>query len=258
MASQSIDRLRAHIGALERPGGSVSPALPLGVAEIDGHLPWGGLARGAVHEILVRDLGAGVGFCTALLSRLAGPVLWIAEERGFAGWRGLGYPPGLAALGARDCRFLFARARRAAEVLWAMEEALRTPGLVAALAGVAQLDLIESRRLQLAAEPRAVLGLLLRPDSHAPAPSAATTRWRLTSAPSAESGRLGVGPGRLRCRWRAELLRCRGGKPGSWTLEWRDETGGLAVVPPLPDRSDRAPAARDGGRVVRIGNAAAS
>ncbi|MEP4887229.1 MAG: hypothetical protein ABJ215_12730, partial [Alphaproteobacteria bacterium] len=59
---QLLQRLRSRIAAIER-GGSGSPhddecpddCLPLGVSEIDDHLPWGGLAAGAVHELLDGD-----------------------------------------------------------------------------------------------------------------------------------------------------------------------------------------------------------
>ena len=52
-----LDDLRRRIAHLEHPaldaasGPLGTGALPLGVAEIDSHLPWGGLAPAALHEI---------------------------------------------------------------------------------------------------------------------------------------------------------------------------------------------------------------
>ena len=44
-------------------------------------------------------------------------------------------------------------------------------------------------------------------------------------------------------RWQVELLRCRGGRPGRWLIEWteggwRDATGDVAVAAALRDRPD--------------------
>ena len=55
--------------------------------------------------------------------------------------------------------------------LWALEEALRSPGLTAVLAEVDRLTLTQSRRLQLAAEAKGVTAFLLRPLAACDAPS---------------------------------------------------------------------------------------
>ncbi|MCH7694501.1 MAG: hypothetical protein IID50_13750, partial [Proteobacteria bacterium] len=69
-----LDDLRARIRRLERhaPERDDPPgALALGAPEIDGALPWGGLPRASLHEIIGGD-GAASGFCAALLARFAG------------------------------------------------------------------------------------------------------------------------------------------------------------------------------------------
>ncbi len=56
--AEILQRLRSRIAAIERGENSLrasQAALPFGVDEIDAHLPWGGLATGAIHEILDGD-----------------------------------------------------------------------------------------------------------------------------------------------------------------------------------------------------------
>lgn len=254
-----IGGLRARIGTLERTarpghhaidalGQATGPAtLPFGVAALDRALPGGGLVLGRLHEVAGPDTGsaAAMGFCAVLLARLSarGPVLWIARRPDI-------HAPGFAAFApAAECggtlafeRLIAVRARRREEILWAMEEGLRAPALAAVLGEVPSVDLTASRRLQLAAEAHGVTGLLLSPGgADALPPTAATTRWRVAAAPSQPASPWGgVGA----ARWRVELLRCRGGRPDTWILEWCDETRDLTLVSPLRDRSaDPEPAA---------------
>ena len=250
-----VRALRTRIAALERgETARAAGVLRFHVPALDDHLPWGGLPLGALHEIVSPGAGgpetasAAAGFCAALLARLAvrGPVLWIAARPDIYAPGLLGFAPG--ASGARGAvwadRLVLVRARGRAGILWAMEEALRTPGLGAVVAEARALDATASRRLQLAAESHGVTALLLCPEDACPVPGAALTRWCLTAAPS-DGARADGGVGRA--RWRAALVRCRGGRPADWLMEWCDETARLAVVPELPDRpAVPAPAARAG------------
>jgi hypothetical protein len=127
------------------------------------------------------------------------------------------YAPGLAALGLDPARLLVVAARRAEEVLWTMEEALGCRGLGAVVGEGASPDLTASRRLQLAAEGGGVPALLIAAGGGAPRTSAAVTRWQVDPAPGA-SDEPGLGP----IRWRLSLVRCRGGRPGEWTVDLRD------------------------------------
>jgi len=188
MRTEVIAALRAQIAVLERQSsaGSLSLHLPFGLLELDAHLPGQGLALGAVHELFaggpaVEHGAAPALFAAAVLARRIGPVLWIAARCDL-------YPPALARVGLDPARLVLVRTRHGA--LRAMEEGLRHPGL----AGVVcehegRLDLVGSRRLQLAAEATDVLGFVLRrsprfDDPALKAPSAAATRWRITSMPS--------------------------------------------------------------------------
>ncbi|GGF12156.1 hypothetical protein GCM10011611_17230 [Aliidongia dinghuensis] len=256
--------LRAALRRLEGPGRAAAGVVPTGFDAIDRALPDGGLARGALHEIVAdeADQAAASGFLARLLAGLgaAGPVLWCLADPDL-------YGPGLARLGLAPGRLILARARRDADLLWAMEEGLKTPGLAAVLGEPHGLDLTASRRLQLAAESTGGVGLVLRRAQAADADqrgkaTAAVTRWRVASAPSlADLPNLDLPGlavprdfGLMRGRWRVSLERCRGAVPiydgvsgdgsyGEWLVEETDATSAVAVAQQLGDRSGASPAA---------------
>lgn len=251
---QKIEDLRAYLRRAEQNGLSLAetvPAISFGIPGIDEHLPAGGLARGALHELIAdshHDVGAVTDFCVAVLARLlksqAGTgkqtVLWCLQNQAMDS--GDLYPSGLCHLGLDPAHLLAVRAKHDSDVLWAMEEALRCHALGAVVGEVGTADLTASRRLQLAAEANGVTAFLLRSASSMPGnrlgPSAAATRWRLSACPSHPRGwaaDLGE-PGPV-C-WQADLFRCRGGAPGSWLMEWCDETGDLALATPVRNRPD--------------------
>ncbi len=180
--------LRVRIAAAERNGSASSETavLPFGIEPLDRHLPRGGLALGAVHEVAgagpeVEQCAAPAMFAASLLARRPGPVLWILGRRDL-------FCAGLAQAGLDPGRLIMVQARR--DALQAMEEGLRHPdlaGVVCELEG--RFDLVASRRLQLAAEATDVLGLVLRrsrrfDDPSLVAPSAASSRWRISGIPS--------------------------------------------------------------------------
>jgi protein ImuA len=195
--------------------------LPLGIAAIDRILPGGGLARGALHEILgmggdEEDGALAAAFAASIIGRLdePGPVLWCLPHADL-------YGPGLAACGLDPGRLVLVRTARDAEILWAMEEGLRAPGIAAVVGEVGALPPVTSRRLQLAAERSGVTAFLLRRWRNAGTaarersqPNAAATRWRISALPSITTGEPGIG----QPRWRVELLRCRSGEAGSWEV----------------------------------------
>lgn len=231
-----IAALRARIGRLERAGAAAALArAEAGVVSlsetIDAALPGGGLARAGLHEVLAAEPGAAAGFCAMILARTAGPVLWIAPSPD-------AWPPGLARYGLSPAELVLVRAPRPADGLWAMEEALRCPALGGALLCLPDLDLTAARRLQLAAEAGGAIGLLLRPDTDDPGPSAALTRWRVSALPSLGGNAHTLGDP----RWQLELLRCRGGQPQSWSATWRTTLDRLDTdteATPTPTRSTR-------------------
>ncbi|HEY8013718.1 MAG TPA: hypothetical protein VIE70_07405 [Dongiaceae bacterium] len=213
------------------PGLPAVTPCPLGLPALDAALG-GGLPRGCLQEVIPADGGAAAaGFAAFLLGRLVSQ----AEERGRGVlWASLGegdlYPPGLARFGLDPAAMILLSAPSPAELLWAMEEALRSPALAAVVGEVDRIDLTAGRRLQLAAAAGGGVGfLLLRADRPPAAVSTAALRWRI-----------GAGPNRS---WHVELLRRRGGRPGAWILEREDETDRLLVAAELGDGS-AAPQAR--------------
>jgi protein ImuA len=129
-------------------------------------------------------------------------VLWVLP-----GWQAeRPNPPGLAAL-ADPGRLILALPRRPEDILWAMEETLRSgqvPLVVAELP--APPGLTPMRRLQLALQAEAAqagaLGLVLTPGEGGAA--GAETRWHIRQTP---------GGG-----WRLDLRRGRGVLPAAWAL----------------------------------------
>ena len=245
----AVAALRRRIAAIEdgpvRAWQAEAP-LTLGVPAIEAWLPGGGLARGGLHEVLGprRHTGHGGGAALAFAAVLAarrtalapsnplgalnphgggGAVLWCAAHRRFGAAL---YGPGLAAFGLDAARLILVRGRDDQQRLRAMEEGLKCTGLAMVVGEVGRLDLGQGRRLQLAAEASGVTALLLHAqignvggdvDGDAQGVSGALTRWRITSRPSAPShGYVGIGA--ARCR--VELLRCKGGRPGEWLLQW--------------------------------------
>ena len=211
------------------------------VPEIERSVP--GLAGSALHEVTAAtawDLAAAFGFLLILAGRAsgAGSVLFIAGRRAFAGF-GSPYGHGIAQLGLDLDRLLLVETRTDRDALWAMEESLRSQAAPAIVAGVVagDLDLTASRRLSLAAGNAGVPLLLLRP-ACAHGTSAATTRWRIASAPGlqGEAGfdRFGALAG---WRWNVTLERCRNGRIGQWLLEWDHAAHRLRMASILADRA---------------------
>lgn len=270
--SPDLLTLRERVRHIEQPKSTIRGVMPFGIAAIDRVLPGGGLACGALHEILgiggdEEDGALAAAFAAGILGRLAqlagGIVLWCLARPDL-------YGPGLAAQGLDPARLVIVRAARDADILWAMEEGLRAAGVAAVVGEVGSLPAVASRRLQLAAERSGATAFALRrwfnggqAARERNLPNAAMTRWRIAALPSQPiaiaipslaSERLSrfsgnrKEPGIGYARWRVELLRCRGGEPACWEVAIKqgkitDATDPLSLAPALADR----PAAPVGG-----------
>jgi len=249
------DRVVALRHLVESGGKSVHRSegshLPLGLFEVDQHLPGAGLACGALHEISAATYGdtpSAFGFAVALAAlarRLrTGPALLVSPRRSFADF-GQPYGHGLCQLGLDPGNVILVETRGDKDALWAMEEALRSKAaaLVVGVAGSDQ-NLTSSRRLSLAAAASDMPLVLLRAH-RAIGASAAQTRWRIAPAPAAKDrfGALALP------RWRVALERCRNGRTGQWQLEWDHAACRFRLAEEL---ADRAPVA-DAGRMRRAG-----
>jgi protein ImuA len=262
---------------LEHPGVR-TPVTPIktvsvGAAAIDAALPWNGLPAQGLHEIF--GDAAAFGFCVSLLVRLLAhtnaPILWCRPARDAQGEL---YGQGLAAAGLDPGRLILVHGRDDTEILWAMEEGLRSSALAAVAGNPRKIPPIAGRRLQLAAEESGTAGILLRPEGgqsggHQAATGVALSRWRVLSAPSQPAKGNGgqiiaMGPP----QWRLELQRCRfamargqnlreAGKPRAWLVEWCNETGNFPLVAALRDGSAATDAVADADpQAVRGANVA--
>ncbi|MGH7122636.1 MAG: ImuA family protein [Acetobacteraceae bacterium] len=224
--SSTLAHLRARIQRLERPAERRREVLQFGLAAIDRHLPGGGLALGALHEIVggAAD-GAATSFAAGLLARLSGPVLWC---HGAGGLFPPLFPPGLAGAGLAPDRVIHCEAGVEKSVLLAMEEGLGQPGLAAVVGELSHLPMLASRRLALAAETSGVLALaLVQPAKEGKiVPNAAATRWHVSPFPAPRPPWPGVG----RAFWQLDLVRCRGRAAASWVVEACDATGRLDLA----------------------------
>jgi protein ImuA len=198
--------------------------ISLGSAVID-NVIGGGLARGALHELLSADVAdaASVAGFAAMLARRAGEhVVWLREEAA-ARQGGHLYGGGLLETALPPQGLLLGLMPDQTMLLKAAVDVVRCPeaGIaIIELWGHAPLyDLTASRRLLLAAERSGVTAVVLRVAA-TPVPSAAETRWRVAPAPSVPLP--GKAPGYPRMK--IELLRQRR-RPGGqvWLVEWNHD-----------------------------------
>ena len=196
----TLNALRQRIRQLERPAARPGGVLPFGVAALDAHVPEGGLALGALHDVAgggADEIHAAAAtlFIAGIAARLGRPVLWCGVARDL-------YPPGLAGAGLHPEQVLHGAAPDEKTVLLVMEEALRHPGLAAVVGELSRLPMVASRRLVLAAEKTGVMAFTLRRRREGRVAeaglNAAATQWRITPLPSAPLPGLGpsVGIGR--------------------------------------------------------------
>ena len=207
---------RALRELLEHPalwrGRSAAPArtYSTGFPALDEGLPGGGWPQTGLIEILPSCFGSGelellLPLLAAVTRRPEGRwCLWVAPPlQPFA--------PALAAGGVTLERVLVAQVPSGEGAgggggLWAFEQALRSGACDIALAWARQSPPRQIRRLQLAAERGATLGVLFRPSGAAREPSAAVLRLGV------EARERGA---------RVHLLKSRGGARGAIELLWR-------------------------------------
>jgi len=211
------------------------------------------LARAQLHEVHAD----GVDWAGALAFGLGAmdadgrkPVLLLRTRRRGAAM--VPYGAGFAALGIDPARLVIIDARDDAALLRAGLDAARSSGpaavIVESWGRLREYDMVASRRLILAAERSRIPVVMLRGDAD-PRPSAAHTRWTVSTAPSVPLEPRAPGPPALL----VELVRRRGGPAGMrWRLEWNDEHGGFRDIP-----LDHANAAADVDADDRAGERAA-
>jgi protein ImuA len=243
-------------------------SLPLGLTAIDSCLPGGGLACGALHEIVPAPQAqpAALGFAT-LLAHLAnfpppsGPRLRVGAGLGVGveKWRGNAFSSpqggrqkggklifvlptygfreygrlhghGLRTLGLDPAHIILVETTHRRDTLWALEEVLRSGAPTAVVGFIDKLDLKTSQRLHLAATDSSLPLFLMRPAQDLES-SAAATRWRVNTAKAARD-RFGL---IIRPRWHLQLERCRNGRPGEWVVEYDHVAHRFSLAAALAD-----------------------
>jgi protein ImuA len=239
-----VEELRERIQRLEGAAARRQMVLPFGIKEIDRHLPGGGLALGALHEVAGGGNGAINGaaaaiFAAGIAARAGGKVLWCITRPDL-------FAPALAQAGLVPDRVIYVEAGDEKAVLACFEEGLRHGGLGAVVAEAGRLSMTASRRLQLAAESSGAIGIAIRRwRRHTEAadfgqPTASVTRWRVSALPATQLPVPGVG----RARWQLELIRCRAGESADFEVEACDAKGRLA----LPAELVHGPGQKEIGR----------
>lgn len=241
--TQLTARIRDAEAALRPERGE--PAAPLQTG-------WSSIARQTLHEwlaetpplMLLMDMAA-----RAAATR-PGYVFWVGRSC----WP---YAPSLARGKAgevdllRRSVFVDVPLRRSDARAWVIDLILRSPATAALVADGRQLDVSQSRRLQLAAESGPALAMLWRHESEHRHTSVAHYRWRVTPTPAQRPGDVietfrkrdsipqPCGP-----RWCVELLRCKNG--ASWLASQMTEAKGMEA------RGRAADEDRDGQNPSRV------
>src|SRR5260221_5820229 len=121
-----LKALRERIQRLE--GGAARPrtVLPFGIKAIDQHLPEGGLALGALHEVAGGGNGAIDGaaaglFTAGIAARTRGQVLWCVTRQDL-------FAPAIAQAGLLPDRVIYVDSGDETSVLACFEEGLRHGG----------------------------------------------------------------------------------------------------------------------------------
>jgi protein ImuA len=243
-----------------------------GLEPLDARLPAGRLEPHGCHEIVAHTYGdapAALGFAAALCTRRLislkpqdrRPVLWV-RALGEVSEYGRLYGHGLARFGLTHDRLLTVSLRKPQAVLWTIEEALRSRAvsMVVCDANHTRFDLTATRRAMLAAQEGETPCLMVFASPRDGA-TAARTRWHVSPAPSIPSPYDDTSPGDP--AWHLTLTRSRGGRPGTWTVDWHHATHRFSLVSPSADRTvETGPHGEGavepavvGARTVRAGHA---
>lgn len=174
--------------------------------------------------------GAATGFALAHIARKGLPVLWVQDRLS----RSQSGGPCLAGLDGLSV--LRVEANRPADVLWSMEEGLRTASLAGVLGEIwgdpAVLDFTATKRLSMRAQASGVPVWMMRRGC-APSLSAARNRWRVASLPSSLPLHDAKAPGAP--AWQVELFRSRELPTGRWVARYDRTTHRLYFSSPSGD-----------------------
>lgn len=194
-----------------------SQRVNFGLGVIENAFPNQQFPTSAIHEFISsgKETAASTnGYMAALLGRMmqrGGLCVWISQKRTI-------FPPALKFFGIDPGRIIFIDVKNDRDLLWMVEESLKCPALCAVAAEIRQINLTESRRLQLAVEQSGVTGLLHCVNQRTVSNTACHARWKITPVASCLEEDI---PGMGFFSWEVELLKVRNGEPGRWQLQWK-------------------------------------
>ncbi len=194
-----LEALLRHPSLWRGRNAAAPEGLPTGFAALDAVLPGGGWPRQGLVEIITTGHGHGELTLWAPLIRTLTQAIQ-ARCCAFIAPPFELFAPAWRATGARLDRLLIART---VEPLWALEQSLQSGVCSLGFAWPQRATMTELRRLVLAAERGAALGVLVRPLRAAVEPTPAALRLTLR---------------RSATRLRLELLKGRGAAPRSVEL----------------------------------------
>ncbi|MDB4476696.1 hypothetical protein N9018_00685 [Rhodopirellula sp.] len=240
-----LRKLRVELGCVLPGSENETQAIySTGSESIDGMLPRGGLRREAITEWVAASESSGAAALSLIaaanllkFSVKSGPLVVVCGESGF-------YPPAAVSLGLSVDRIIWVRPKRHADLVWAIDQALRCESVAAVWAHAGpHLDDRDARRFQLASEAGQTAGLLVRPAVTRGRPSFAEVRFHVkhlaTTSQQNEAGS-GVNSQGNICDETAvqshralqiTVDRCRGGTSGQQTAVRIDDQGNLRAMP---------------------------
>lgn len=197
-----------------------TPAITTGFDSLDRYLPGGGWPLTGISEIFIEHYG--LGELRVLMPALAALSHRAVEVKKWIVWIAppfVPYAPALADHGVDLSRILLVHPpgakKNTKEILWAVEQAIRSQSSVATLAWVKEADVAALRRLQLGAEMHRCWTVLFRPAELIRQNSPAALRFSLSSGRGSSAG---GSPGGDYADIRVEIDKCRGRKPRSFLL----------------------------------------
>lgn len=198
---------------------STQKAASFGLGPIEACFPCNIFPTGTIHEFIAEqqeDAASTDGFICGLLQKLmenGASTIWISTNRKL-------FPPSMEHFGVNAQQVIFIDVPYKKQLLWTMEEALKTQGLACVIAEISDIDFAQSRRLQLATEKSQVTGFIFRKaPKRALSATACTVRWKISSEPTQIEGNL---PGVGSPRWQVTLIKVRNGHTGTFHLEWNE------------------------------------
>lgn len=151
-----------------------------GFAALDAHLPGGGWPGGVLTELIARTTGIGE---LTLLMPVCATLTQVGYRVAFINPPYIPYAPALAAAGLHLPRLLLIQTASHKDLLWTIEQCLKSRHCGAVLAWPGSVEASAQRRLQLASEQSNNNAFLFMQETALLNASAAALRLLLTKAP---------------------------------------------------------------------------